>query len=96
MCRRVLQCFKRFPRGPLHPVFSTALFLFQTNADDGVVTIPQLHTCSCDHEVYYTGVLYVIQGMMLAFGAFLAWETRNVTTLFKQPALKGVFTMGRR
>lgn len=28
--------------------------------------------------MYFLGTLYVIQGLLLLFGAFLAWETKKV------------------
>ncbi|KAL4221902.1 Gamma-aminobutyric acid type B receptor subunit 1 [Mactra antiquata] len=34
--------------------------------------------CRSQHSVYFGWVLYVMQGALLTFGAFLAWETRQV------------------
>ncbi|ELU15902.1 hypothetical protein CAPTEDRAFT_22430, partial [Capitella teleta] len=45
---------------------------------DDVKTIPQLVVCSSPNGLYFTAVLYCVQGLLMAFGVFLAWETRKV------------------
>ncbi|KAH3709350.1 hypothetical protein DPMN_068812 [Dreissena polymorpha] len=35
--------------------------------------------CHNDKQVYWFITMYVYKGLLLAFGTFLAWETRNVT-----------------
>ncbi|KAL9967671.1 hypothetical protein ACROYT_G025952 [Oculina patagonica] len=35
--------------------------------------------CTSAHPNVWLGVIYAYKGLMLAFGAFMAWETRNVT-----------------
>ena len=34
--------------------------------------------CGSVHISIFMGILYVIQGSILAFGSFLAWETKKV------------------
>ncbi len=34
--------------------------------------------CTSNWEPYWIGALYVIEGLLLVFGAFLSWETRKV------------------
>ena len=40
----------------------------------------QIVSCTSEYKTYFQGALFVIQGSMLAFGAFLAWETRKVNS----------------
>lgn len=35
--------------------------------------------CNSKYKSYWQAVLYVYKGFLLAFGTFLAWETRKVT-----------------
>ncbi|XP_066029733.1 gamma-aminobutyric acid type B receptor subunit 2 isoform X4 [Pocillopora verrucosa] len=35
--------------------------------------------CTSNHPNIWLGVIYAYKGLMLAFGALMAWETRNVT-----------------
>ncbi|XP_052286949.1 gamma-aminobutyric acid type B receptor subunit 2-like [Dreissena polymorpha] len=38
-----------------------------------------VHTCISKQSTYFEWTIFIIEGMMLTFGAFLAWETRHVT-----------------
>lgn len=40
---------------------------------------PFVRVCESDYSTYFGWVLYVIQGGLLSFGAFLAWETKHVS-----------------
>ncbi|XP_033640526.1 gamma-aminobutyric acid type B receptor subunit 1-like isoform X2 [Asterias rubens] len=51
----------------------------QPTYDQDVVVIPVHVTCQSIWQVYWIGTLVGIEGLLLIFGAFLAWETRNVT-----------------
>ena len=53
-------------------------FVQSSPQTDDVIMVPRIAVCSSSYSVKYSGALYVIQGMTMAFGAFLAWETRNV------------------
>jgi gamma-aminobutyric acid type B receptor len=44
-----------------------------------LITIPVLKICECTYRTKLLGVLYGYKGILLLFGVFLAWETRNVT-----------------
>ena len=44
-----------------------------------MITIPVLKICECTHRTKLLGTLYGYKGILLLFGVFLAWETRNVT-----------------
>ena len=44
-----------------------------------LITIPVLKICECSHRTKLLGALYGYKGILLLFGVFLAWETRNVT-----------------
>ncbi|XP_038052112.1 gamma-aminobutyric acid type B receptor subunit 1-like [Patiria miniata] len=51
----------------------------QQTDDLDVVIIPVHVTCESTWQVYWVGTLICIEGLLLVFGAFLAWETRKVT-----------------
>ncbi|CAB3996723.1 gamma-aminobutyric acid type B receptor subunit 2-like isoform X1, partial [Paramuricea clavata] len=44
-----------------------------------LITIPVLKICECTHRTKLLGALYGYKGILVLFGVFLAWETRNVT-----------------
>lgn len=48
--------------------------------------------CVSESQVYFYGVLLVLDGLLLIFGAFLAWETRHVTV----PALNDSKYIGKK
>ena len=37
--------------------------------------------CYSENGVYFSRTIYAIEGVLLAFGVFLAWETRRVSNL---------------
>ncbi|XP_052793585.1 gamma-aminobutyric acid type B receptor subunit 2-like [Mya arenaria] len=39
---------------------------------------PFVRMCRSDYSVYFGWAIYIIEGSLLSFGAFLAWETRHV------------------
>lgn len=48
------------------------------STQDKIVTY--IHTtCSHPNEIYWYMAEYIVKGLLLVFGAFLAWETRKVT-----------------
>ncbi|XP_033640832.1 gamma-aminobutyric acid type B receptor subunit 1-like [Asterias rubens] len=47
--------------------------------NDDIVHIPIRMMCESVHQIYFIGAFYIINGLLLIFGAFLAWETRKVT-----------------
>ena len=49
------------------------------NQGEDVVLVLLKRTCTSRYVVYWNGSLLVINGLLLVFGAFLAWETRKVT-----------------
>jgi len=44
-----------------------------------VILVKQLELCESDKTYRWLGILCGYKGLLLLFGAFLAWETRNVT-----------------
>ncbi|XP_070553587.1 gamma-aminobutyric acid type B receptor subunit 1-like isoform X2 [Ptychodera flava] len=42
------------------------------------VFIPIIEQCTCERMEVWLGILYAYKGLLLLFGAFLAWETRKV------------------
>ncbi|XP_072032781.1 gamma-aminobutyric acid type B receptor subunit 2-like [Amphiura filiformis] len=47
--------------------------------DDDILIIPVHIFSQSVYQVYWMGALFVVNGLLLVFGAFLAWETRKVT-----------------
>lgn len=41
--------------------------------------VRQLELCESTDTYRWLGILFGYKGLLLLFGAFLAWETRNVT-----------------
>ncbi|XP_052793069.1 gamma-aminobutyric acid type B receptor subunit 2-like [Mya arenaria] len=39
---------------------------------------PYVRVCFSENAIYFNLVIYIIEGTLLSFGAFLAWETRRV------------------
>ncbi|KAL5007635.1 hypothetical protein ScPMuIL_016441 [Solemya velum] len=46
--------------------------------DNDVEYHPEMNVCTSKYSSYFTMTLYIIQGALMAFGAFLSWETRKV------------------
>ncbi|XP_071950646.1 gamma-aminobutyric acid type B receptor subunit 2-like [Antedon mediterranea] len=42
-----------------------------------IINIEQ-HLCQSTYQQYFTGALYIYKGLLLIFGAFITWQTRNV------------------
>ena len=51
----------------------------QNNAKD---TLDVYEKCECDNFNYLIGALYVYKGLLVVFGLFLAYESRNVKYYF--------------
>ncbi|XP_022088746.1 gamma-aminobutyric acid type B receptor subunit 1-like [Acanthaster planci] len=49
------------------------------NENDDVVYTPIRLFCESRNQIYWIGTFYIIDGLLLIFGAFLAWETRKVS-----------------
>ena len=43
---------------------------------------PFVRMCHSIYDVYFSWTIYITEGALLAFGAFLAWETRHVSLTF--------------
>ncbi|XP_031551226.1 gamma-aminobutyric acid type B receptor subunit 2-like [Actinia tenebrosa] len=52
--------------------------LMETTNNDKIY-VPVLYQCTCQYKTYFLATMYVYKGILLLFGLFLAWETRNVT-----------------
>ncbi|XP_077982037.1 gamma-aminobutyric acid type B receptor subunit 2-like [Glandiceps talaboti] len=48
----------------------------EITGDDAVVL--RMETCESNYTYYWLGAIYAIKGLLLLFGCFLAYETRNV------------------
>lgn len=60
------------------------------HTDDNILNVPYLYTCEVNNITVWLGLLYSYKGILLLFGLFLAWETRNV----KIPALNDSHYIG--
>ncbi|ELU17592.1 hypothetical protein CAPTEDRAFT_42446, partial [Capitella teleta] len=59
--------------------------IYREQSQDGdLLTVYEKDQCQSVNSEYFIYTLYIIQGLLLIFGAFLAWETRKVVTI---PAL---------
>ena len=54
------------------------IYLQIRKSEDAIIT-PVLYQCTCQYKSYFLGVLFAYKGILLLFGLFLAWETRNVS-----------------
>ena len=56
-------------------------FVLQESSD-GEKTIEYfVYRCESDQKVYFVGTLYIVQGLLLMVGSFLAFETRKVCVM---------------
>ena len=56
---------------------SSCAFQVYLTGNDAEVR-PYLRECTSDFSSYFSWTIYIIEGVVLAFGAFLAFETRKV------------------
>ncbi|XP_022089370.1 gamma-aminobutyric acid type B receptor subunit 2-like [Acanthaster planci] len=52
--------------------------LNMTEPEKEIYQVPEIRFCSSTNEHYFIIALYVVKGVLLTFGIFLAWETRNI------------------
>jgi len=57
-------------------IYANHLQIYKIGNDEEVHLFVRM--CHSENSNYYSWVIYVIEGALLAFGAFLAWETRRV------------------
>jgi len=55
------------------------LFQFYTVGNDEEIR-PYINTCYSKYASQFGWAIYVMEGALLSFGAFLAWETRHVSS----------------
>lgn len=63
-----------------HNLYSAEIYgIFQNymNGNDAEVR-PHVRMCYSKYSTYFEWTIYIIEGALLSFGAFLAWETRRV------------------
>ena len=65
-------------------------YLQYDEKDDNMLYLPYVYTCEVNNMMIWLGILYPYKGILLLFGLFLAWETRNV----KIPALNDSHHIG--
>ena len=65
----------------------------QTSADKDFVFKYQLLVCQSQYQLHFTGTLLALQGILLIFGTFLAWETKKVTY---QPQTRSMYELNTK
>uniref|UniRef100_A0A914DKM6 Gamma-aminobutyric acid type B receptor subunit 2 n=1 Tax=Acrobeloides nanus TaxID=290746 RepID=A0A914DKM6_9BILA len=58
--------------------FRFTVTVTETIHSKNILIVPELERCQSDYSIYFQVVFYVIKGMLMIFGCFLAWETRAV------------------
>ena len=53
--------------------------MFQTIIEKNAIVTEVQAICVHPYEAYWTAAVYAYTGLLLAFGTFIAWETRTVT-----------------
>ncbi|CAH2009204.1 unnamed protein product [Acanthoscelides obtectus] len=48
-------------------------------SNEDIIIIPENEYCASEHQTIFVGSIYVYKGLLMIFGAFLAWETRHVS-----------------
>ena len=60
-------------------MINLVFFWFQpSDKDRDLLFIPQLSKCDSQHLDKWMGVFYAYKGILVLFGVYMAWETRNV------------------
>lgn len=73
-----LEPFVRFRLHPEHPL-DTIFIPFQAHPSlEDVLIVRENEYCQSEQMNIFVGVIYAYKGMLLIFGAFLAWETREL------------------
>ncbi|KAK3101554.1 hypothetical protein FSP39_004432, partial [Pinctada imbricata] len=75
----LIDIFILLPWNIIHPL---KVKLIETKSEDTTKDVIMTETNSiCDHElkIYWLAAQYVYKGLLLAFGAFIAWETRHIS-----------------
>lgn len=55
------------------------IFLQAHPSLEDVIIVRENEYCQSEQMNIFVGIIYAYKGMLLIFGAFLAWETRNVS-----------------
>ncbi|XP_074026601.1 gamma-aminobutyric acid type B receptor subunit 2 isoform X2 [Leptinotarsa decemlineata] len=48
-------------------------------SNEDIIIIPENEYCASEHQTLFVGSIYAYKGLLMIFGAFLAWETRHVS-----------------
>ncbi|XP_070563127.1 gamma-aminobutyric acid type B receptor subunit 2-like [Ptychodera flava] len=49
-----------------------------TEVNGDIAVVYRVEACQCNYSYYWLGAIYAEKGLLLLFGSFLAYETRNV------------------
>nr|XP_006824877.1 PREDICTED: gamma-aminobutyric acid type B receptor subunit 2-like [Saccoglossus kowalevskii] len=52
---------------------------YESPYEENVIIIYELHHCLSEYSAYFTAAILVFKGLLLIFGAFITWQTRNVS-----------------
>lgn len=53
--------------------------IIQDSGNEDVIIVPEMEHCQSKSMTIFLGIIYVYKGLLMAFGCFLAWETRHVS-----------------
>ena len=62
----------------MHVTFASSHQLDSKEPEKEVYIVPVLPHCHSDHKVIFLSCLMASKALLLLFGVFLAWKTRNV------------------
>ena len=62
----------------LKPVTAASILIQVYTTDDDTEVRPYVRVCHSKYGQYFSWTIYILEGLILVFGAFLAWETRQV------------------
>ncbi|KAJ8953710.1 hypothetical protein NQ314_007320 [Rhamnusium bicolor] len=63
-----------------HETNGTIFFQYLPHpSNEDIIIIPENEYCASEHQTIFVGSIYAYKGLLMIFGAFLAWETRHVS-----------------
>ena len=60
-------------------LLSYLIIYLQIRKSENIIITPVLYHCTCQYKTFFLGILFAYKGILLLFGLFLAWGTRNVS-----------------
>ena len=73
-----MQAILRYTQNISYSCYYSQFIYLQIRKGEDIIITPVLYQCTCQYKTYFLGILFAYKGILLLFGLFLAWETRNV------------------